>query len=191
MDIPETTTLTFPKEAQHYNNSLTQFDQEVFLLLSEIDTRWHDSILDVSAATSEPNLQTLSYPQPIYNPETGTNPFKIPDYTPNYWLTKREITSRHRVRRQIQRKLPGRFALYTEHYRTLPDIASNLTFYAAANISLHTGHKLTEQLAKTNRQIQSTKTTNSDLRSHLSSEKVLMRDYTTWASNIKQCTSTA
>ena len=69
-----------------YNNSLTQFDQEAFLLLSEFDSRWHDSILDVSAATSEPKPTDPFKPSTIYNPDTGTNPFEIPDYRPDYWL---------------------------------------------------------------------------------------------------------
>jgi manganese oxidase len=67
-----------------YNNSLTQFDQEVFLLLSEFDSRWHDSIMDFNPdrfpdfATKEPTPTTVGLVEgPAYN---------IPDYRPDYWL---------------------------------------------------------------------------------------------------------
>ena len=60
-----------------YNNSLTQFDQEAFLLLSEFDSRWHDSILDMSAFATEPHPTDTFPAGPEYN---------IPDYRPDYWL---------------------------------------------------------------------------------------------------------
>jgi manganese oxidase len=65
-----------------YNNSLTQFSQEAVLLLNDIDTRWHDSILDLSTLTSEPSPYG-------FTPPATTDPailnFTIPDYRPNYW----------------------------------------------------------------------------------------------------------
>jgi manganese oxidase len=62
-----------------YDNILTKFDQEATVLLSDIDTRWHDSILDFSALTTEPTPTTPGL--------TGSvNGYNIPDYRPDYWL---------------------------------------------------------------------------------------------------------
>jgi hypothetical protein len=65
-----------------YNNSLTEFSQEAVLLLNDIDTRWHDNILDLSAETIEPNPTTFN--PPATSPPEIAN-FNIPDYRPNYW----------------------------------------------------------------------------------------------------------
>lgn len=64
-----------------YNNPLTQFGQEVFMLLSEFDTRWHDNILDMSNLTDEPNPTDPSLLDLIPGPD-----YNIPDYRPDYWL---------------------------------------------------------------------------------------------------------
>lgn len=65
-----------------YNNSLTEFSQEAILLLNDIDTRWHDTILNLSDQTTEPDPYT-------FTPNAPTDPailnFTIPDYHPNFW----------------------------------------------------------------------------------------------------------
>jgi len=63
-----------------YNNYLSKFSKEVNLLLSEMDTRWHDSLLDLSAVTSEPNPTDVGG---AINPGADFNPV---DYRPNFWL---------------------------------------------------------------------------------------------------------
>lgn len=65
-----------------YNNSLTEFSQEAVMLLSDIDSRWHDNILDMSQATTEPSPYTF-VPPAVSAPDIVN--FQIPNYYPNYW----------------------------------------------------------------------------------------------------------
>jgi manganese oxidase len=69
-----------------YNNSLSQFDQELFLMYTDIDSRWHDNIMDFSALTTEPNPtnQTLAGADPLVNPAAAN--FQIPDFRPDWCL---------------------------------------------------------------------------------------------------------
>ncbi|MDQ1280351.1 MAG: hypothetical protein QG670_1614 [Thermoproteota archaeon] len=68
-----------------YNNSLTTFSQEVNVLLSEFDTRWHDQLLDLSNLIpgNEPTLDPSTVA-----PSTDPNiiAFNPVDYRPNFWL---------------------------------------------------------------------------------------------------------
>jgi len=73
-----------------YNNSLSAFNQEAMVQLNDIDSRWHDNILDLSNAINEPNPFTDTYAPAVAN----SNPlsqssqaanFYIPDYRPDYW----------------------------------------------------------------------------------------------------------
>jgi len=67
-----------------YNNSLTEFSQEAVILLNDIDSRWHDNILDLSSLTTEPNpIDSILDNLPPSPPEIAN--FNIPDYRPNYW----------------------------------------------------------------------------------------------------------
>jgi manganese oxidase len=72
-----------------YNNSLTKFDQEAFVFCTDIDSRWHDSILDMSFAASEPNPFTDTF-GPAVATGPNANPaaanFQIPDFRPDYLL---------------------------------------------------------------------------------------------------------
>ena len=116
-----------------YNNSLTQFDQEVFMLMSEFDTRWHDSITWMCPVNiSNRNLQTPFIPSPIHNPEPELHNFKIPDYRPNYWLINGRslpdtvFAGKYNVNYQ-------KACFYTELYCTLHmTTAQQLTYYPAA-----------------------------------------------------------
>jgi hypothetical protein len=107
-----------------FNNSLTRFDQEALLLLSDIDTDWHDSILDLSTATAEPNPYT-------FNPNPTPPPFNIPDYRPNYWLLNgRSLPDTLMAGKWNQGYQPGLYANPAATTGTiLNPIASNLTFY--------------------------------------------------------------
>lgn len=68
-----------------YNNSLTEFSQEALVHLNDIDSRWHDNILDLSQAITEPNPYTDNFApaDPATNPVAAN--FNIPDYRPDYW----------------------------------------------------------------------------------------------------------
>ena len=106
-----------------YNNPLTSFDQEALMLLSDIDTRWHDSIIDLSTATSEPNPFTFTAnPGPAFNPV---------DYRPNYWLLNgRSLPDTLMAGKWNQGYQPALYVNPSASTGTiLNPIASNLTFY--------------------------------------------------------------
>ena len=69
-----------------YNNNLSAFDQEVFLMYTDIDSRWHDNIMDFSALTSEPlpTNHTLGAATLASNPAAFN--FNIPDFRPDWCL---------------------------------------------------------------------------------------------------------
>ncbi len=77
-----------------YNNSLSEFNQEAFLMYTDIDSRWHDNILDLSLRgtnpvtfiTSEPlpTDHTLGAADPLVNPAAAN--FQIPDFRPDWCL---------------------------------------------------------------------------------------------------------
>jgi manganese oxidase len=97
-----------PRGGAAYNNDLTQFDQELFLMYTDIDSRWHDSIMDVShpsALASDvfgsnlpPGVQANDVVSNINAPQITTEPlptstfgpainnFNIPDFRPDWCL---------------------------------------------------------------------------------------------------------
>ena len=120
-----------------YNNPLTRFDQEALMLLSDIDTDWHDSILDLSAATGDVNPFTFNAPDPALNPNPRISNFNIPDYRPNYWLLNgRSLPDTLMAGKWNQGYQPGLYVNPSASTGTiLNPIASNLTFYGT-NIPL-------------------------------------------------------
>ena len=124
-----------------YNNSLTSFDQEAMLLLSDIDTDWHDSILDLSALTAEPNPYTINTPDPGLNSNPRIANFNIPDYRPNYWLLNgRSLPDTLMAGKWTQGYQPGLYANPSASTGTLMNpIASSLTFYQSSVPTLASG----------------------------------------------------
>ncbi len=116
-----------------YNNPLTRFDQEAHMLLSDIDTDWHDSILNLSTQTGDVNPYTLNPPAPLT--------FNIPDYRPNYWLLNgRSLPDTLMAGKWNQGYQPGLYINPNASTGTiLNPIASQLTFYQSSQPTLASG----------------------------------------------------
>jgi len=79
-----------------YNNSLSQFDQEVFLMYTDIDSRWHDQLLDLHGLENDLLTQPLVFNEPNPTDHTlaaatqASNPaafnFQVPDFRPDWCL---------------------------------------------------------------------------------------------------------
>jgi plastocyanin len=69
-----------------YNNSLSEFNQEAFLMYTDIDSRWHDSIMDLTKGITDP---LYIFPEPLPTDQTfaaANNNFNIPDFRPDWCL---------------------------------------------------------------------------------------------------------
>jgi manganese oxidase len=117
-----------------YNNPLTSFSQEASMLLSDIDSDWHDSILDLSTATAEPNPFT-------FTPNPNPPAFNIPDYRPNYWLLNgRSLPDTLMAGKWNQGYQPGLYVNPSASTGTiLNSQASSLTFYNSSQPTLFAG----------------------------------------------------
>jgi manganese oxidase len=120
-----------------YNNSLTQFSQEAIILMSEMDTRWHDSLLDVSALTVEPNPKNAVLDGSQLGPGqfapgvNGTNQelinFNPVDYRPNFWLVN--------GRAFPDTAFPGKYKVGYQPGTALTNGTDTLTYYPPTTLT--------------------------------------------------------
>jgi len=117
-----------------YNNTLTQFSQEAMILMSEMDTRWHDQLLDVSGVTVEPNPKNAVLDGTPLQPgqfAPGTTPellnFNPVDYRPNFWLVN--------GRAFPDTVFPGKYNVGYQPGTALTNGTDKLTYYPPTTVT--------------------------------------------------------
>jgi hypothetical protein len=122
-----------------YNNSLTKFSQEAFVFLTDIDSRWHDNVLDMHDETSEPS--PYSFNPPLTSPPEIAN-FNIPDFRSDWNLVNgRSLPDTVMAGKYTQGFQPG--LLFNPNSvppaNILNSTAMQLTYYPYCTLSLASG----------------------------------------------------